>query len=127
MVLSDACFSGALFRGAGVELAARENVWYRRAIAQPSRWGISSGNLETVPDDSTFARKLITALHYPERSVFSASGRQRVRRPVDDDGAHGGRWSRHEAGAAAFGENVLGVGPSLLTGAYGEAFGRVSS
>jgi formylglycine-generating enzyme required for sulfatase activity len=73
LVVSDSCFSGALFRGGRVNLSAKENTWYRKAIAQPSRWGISSGDLETVPDQSVFARKFLQVLEYPKRSVFSAS------------------------------------------------------
>jgi uncharacterized caspase-like protein len=38
LVVSDSCFSGALFRGGQIDLAAKENAWYRRAIAAPSQW-----------------------------------------------------------------------------------------
>ena len=73
LVISDSCFSGALFRGGTPDLSAKENAWYRQAMAQPSRWGISSGDLETVPDQSVFARKVVAALKYPLKPVFSAS------------------------------------------------------
>jgi len=73
LVVSDSCFSGSLFRGGRVDLTAKENAWYRRAIAAPSRWCISSGDLETVPDESVFARKFLQALQYPQQTVFSAS------------------------------------------------------
>jgi formylglycine-generating enzyme required for sulfatase activity len=73
LVISDSCFSGALFRGGQPDLAAKENTWYRRALSQPSRWAISSGDLETVPDQSTFAQKFVQLLEYPRQSVFSAS------------------------------------------------------
>jgi hypothetical protein len=100
LVISDSCFSGSLFRGGRVDLAAKENAWYRNAIAQPSRWAIASGDLETVPDQSVFARKFAQALEYPKRAVFSASdlagwlkvevaqfsNRQPVFGPLDDPG-----------------------------------------
>jgi len=73
LVISDSCFSGALFRGGTPDLSAKENTWYRQAMAQPSRWGISSGDLETVPDESVFSRKVVAALRYPLQPVFSAS------------------------------------------------------
>jgi formylglycine-generating enzyme required for sulfatase activity len=73
LVVSDSCFSGSLFRGGAPDLSDKVNTWYRRAIAQPSRWGISSGDLELVPDESVFARQFLNALRYPLRPVFSAS------------------------------------------------------
>jgi hypothetical protein len=73
LVISDSCFSGSLFRGSTLDLSAKKNAWYRRAIAQPSRWAISSGDLETVPDSSIFARKVKDCLVYPKQDIFSAS------------------------------------------------------
>jgi hypothetical protein len=73
LVISDACFSGALFRGGATEISRRENVWYQQALSHPSRWGISSGDLETVPDKSVFTTKLLQLLRYPTQSVFSGS------------------------------------------------------
>jgi len=73
LVVSDSCFSGSLFRGGTPDLTTKANTWYRRAIAQPSRWAISSGDLEQVPDESAFARKFVSALRYPLEPVFSAS------------------------------------------------------
>ena len=100
LVVCDSCFSGALFRGGSVDLSAKENAWYRRAIASPSRWCITSGDLETVPDASVFARKFLQAMQYPQQAVFSASDlaswikkevasssdRQCVFGPLRDDG-----------------------------------------
>ena len=73
LVVSDSCFSGALMRGGRVDLTKKENLWYRRAISQPARWCVASGDLETVPDQSVFARKFVQALQYPRQDVFSAS------------------------------------------------------
>lgn len=73
LVVSDSCFAGSLFRGGTVDWGAKENAWYRRAVAAPSRWIMSSGDLETVPDESVFSTKFVQALRYPERAVFAAS------------------------------------------------------
>ena len=73
LVISDSCFSGSMMRGGRVELTAKENTWYKRAISQPSRWCVASGDLETVPDQSVFARKFLQTLQYPRQVVFSAS------------------------------------------------------
>ena len=98
LIISDSCFSGALFKAGRIELSRKENTWYRRAIQNPSRWGIASGDLETVPDQSVFATKLLQLLRYPQESVFSSSdlagwlkkevaehsGRQPVFGPLND-------------------------------------------
>ena len=73
LVLSDACFSGALLRGNGVDLSTKENTYYRTAIGQPTRWIITSGDLESVPDESVFSRKVVQVLQYPRQSVFAGS------------------------------------------------------
>ncbi|NQU41314.1 MAG: caspase family protein [Lentisphaerae bacterium] len=73
LVVSDSCFSGAMLRGGRVDIETRENTWYRRAISQPTRWCVASGDLETVPDQSIFAKKFLQALQYPRQTVFAAS------------------------------------------------------
>lgn len=73
LVVSDSCFSGSMMRGGRVDLNAKEYTWYRRALSQPTRWCVASGDLETVPDQSVFARKFLQALQYPRQAVFSAS------------------------------------------------------
>ena len=73
LVISDSCFGGALLRGGVVDLGAKENTWYQRAIGQPCRWCIASADIETTPDDSVFAAKFIETLQYPRQSVFSGS------------------------------------------------------
>jgi len=73
LIVSDTCFSGSLFRGGMVELAEKQNAWYRQAISQPSRWCIASGDMETVPDESIFAKKFLQVLEYPRQNIFSAS------------------------------------------------------
>jgi formylglycine-generating enzyme required for sulfatase activity len=73
LVLSDACFSGALFRGTTIDEKAKVPAYYRMALSQPVRWAITSGDLETVPDESVFSRKIVQALEYPRTNVFAAS------------------------------------------------------
>jgi formylglycine-generating enzyme required for sulfatase activity len=75
LVVSDSCFSGALFNkgDARTELGQRENAWLAKAIMQPTRYCITSGDLVTVPDESPFARKFVSILQYPRKRVFGAS------------------------------------------------------
>lgn len=71
LVVSDSCFSGTLLRGGKADLSGRDNTIYRKIIAQPSRWCLTSGDLESVPDESVFARKFLNLLEYPQQPVFS--------------------------------------------------------
>jgi hypothetical protein len=77
LVVSDSCYSGSLFRGAELSAAKPDLTWYRRAISRPSRYLITSGDMEPVLDSGTkhsiFAQSLINCMSYPEKSVFSAS------------------------------------------------------
>ncbi|MBL7077219.1 MAG: caspase family protein [Kiritimatiellae bacterium] len=73
LVVSDSCFSGAMLRGGRIDIETKQNTWYRRAISQPTRWCVASGDLETVPDQSIFAKKFLQTLQYPRQSVFAAS------------------------------------------------------
>lgn len=87
-VIADSCFSGSLFRGGSLSTPTPNDLnWYRRAMAKPSRYLLTSGDIEPVMDSglkhSIFARQVIDYLTYPERSVFAASDlgaavRQRV-------------------------------------------------
>lgn len=77
LVLSDACYSGSLFRG-DEALSSRGSLsWYERAIAKPSRYLITSGGLEPVLDSgaghSVFAQQIINYLSHGDRNVFSAN------------------------------------------------------
>ncbi len=77
LVLSDACYSGSLFRGDKPLSAARSRGWYERAISIPSRYLITSGGLEPVLDSGTehsvFAQQVLNYLNYSEPDVFSAN------------------------------------------------------
>ncbi len=75
LVVADTCFGGSLFRG--IELTDKSMHWYDRAIEVPSRYLITSGNLEPVLDSgirhSVFAQEVLNYLQYAEEDVFSAS------------------------------------------------------
>ena len=119
LVLSDACYSGSLFRG-DKPLTARNNQgWYERAIAKPSRYLITSGGLEPVLDSgaqhSVFAQQVLNYLNYSDPKVFSANDlgsalREKVSAltgqmvqmgPLPVSGHAGGEFVfvRHEAGS----------------------------
>lgn len=78
LVVSDACYSGSLFRGGGSPVVeGRDLTWYRRAADAPSRFLITSGDLEPVQDGdgrhSAFAQQILNTLAHPAGDVFSAS------------------------------------------------------
>jgi len=77
LVLSDACYSGSLFRGDEALSSRGSKSWYERAIAKPSRYLITSGGLEPVLDSgaghSVFAQQVINYLAYGDQNVFSAN------------------------------------------------------
>ncbi len=77
LVLADSCYSGSLFRGPDASPPDRRTHWYRRALKAPSRYLITSGNLEPVLDSgsghSIFARQVLNYLAHPEKDIFSAS------------------------------------------------------
>lgn len=75
LVIADTCYGGALFRGDPAQ--EKQLHWYKRAINAPSRYVITSGNLEPVLDSgirhSVFAQEIINFLQYVEKDVFAAS------------------------------------------------------
>ncbi len=77
LVLSDACYSGSLFRGDKPLSAHSSQGWYERAISKPSRYLITSGGLEPVLDSgaehSVFAQQVLNYLKYSDPKVFSAN------------------------------------------------------
>jgi len=73
LVVSDSCFSGALLRGDSEKMPSSPDLeWYRRVIARPSRFAITSGDLESVPDESVFCTKLLNNLRYADQEALSA-------------------------------------------------------
>lgn len=77
LVLSDACYSGSLFRGDEPLSARGGQAWYERAIAKPSRYLITSGGNEPVLDSgaghSVFAQEVLSYLTYSDKAIFSAN------------------------------------------------------
>ncbi|MDX9866528.1 MAG: caspase family protein [Kiritimatiellia bacterium] len=77
LVLSDACYSGALFRGDAPLASRASQAWYERAIAKPSRYLITSGGLEPVLDSgaghSVFAQQVLHYFRYGDKEIFSAN------------------------------------------------------
>jgi len=77
LVLADSCYGGSLFRGGTPPDWGRDKFWYQRALAKPSRFLISSGDVEPVMDGagqhSVFAQQVISFLRAPEKEVFSAT------------------------------------------------------
>ena len=77
LIIADACFAGSLFRGVDATTPNRQLQWYRRALNAPSRYLITSGDLEPVLDSgaghSIFCSTLLNYLQFPEKPVFSAS------------------------------------------------------
>jgi hypothetical protein len=77
LLISDACFSGGIFRTRGVEelrTAPREIILLYRS---PSRRAITSGNLSSVPDHSVFFEYLVKRLtenpekYLPSQQLFA--------------------------------------------------------
>ena len=77
LIIADACFGGSLFRGEKPSKPSGEVGWYVRALARPSRYLISSGDLEPVHDEgarhSVFAQMLLNYFQYQGKGYFSAS------------------------------------------------------
>ena len=69
LVIADACFSGTL-------LQKSRSMATKRYYAMPSRWVMTSGQIEVVPDGlpgyhSPFAKSLLTQLEYNPKSYLS--------------------------------------------------------
>ncbi len=77
LVLADACYSGALFRGDQPLSAHGNRNWYERAFAKRSRYLISSGGMEPVLDSgsghSVFAQQVLNYLGTGNLDIFSSN------------------------------------------------------
>ncbi len=76
LLITDACFSGSIFKTRSVELSAEENTLqvegFVKVYRLPSRKAMTSGTLTTVPDQSTFMRYLIRRLKENQKNYISA-------------------------------------------------------
>jgi hypothetical protein len=77
LVIADSCYGGSLFRGEVAPKSRGEVGWYYSALNKPSRYLITSGDLEPVYDEgarhSVFAQMLLNYLQYEDKGYFSAS------------------------------------------------------
>lgn len=75
LLIADTCYGGSLFRGANEPV--KSGSWYQRAMTVPSRYLITSGNLEPVLDSgirhSVFTQEILNYLQFNEHNIFSAS------------------------------------------------------
>ncbi len=62
LLISDACFSGGIFRNRGADSIKNANLEIQLLYKTPSRRAITSGSLSTVPDESVFFDYLIKKL-----------------------------------------------------------------
>ena len=61
-IIVDSCFSGDIFTASRGNVPAITSEYFKNAYSRVSRQVLTSGALETVPDDSPFARQLKLAL-----------------------------------------------------------------
>ncbi len=78
LVVSDSCYSGSLFRGPAAEESGELTVdSCIESLLQPSRYLITSGDYEPVPDagarHSAFAQSFINQLQYPDHDLMAAA------------------------------------------------------
>ena len=71
LLITDACFSGSIFRTREVTKSIDE-MGFAKIYRLPSRNAMTSGTLNTVPDESRFMEYLIKRLEDNERDYFLA-------------------------------------------------------
>lgn len=123
LVIADSCYAGSLFRG-GEAPADRATAWYARAIHQPSRYLVASGDLEPVLDSgfehSVFAEALLQYLRNPSSPMFPASDMAlAVREKVGALTGQTVRMGPLAVSAHGGGEFIFSTDPARL--AFGEA------
>lgn len=69
LLISDACFSGSIFKTREVTKSI-DDYGYYRLNKLPSRKAMTSGTLNTVPDESKFMKYLLKALAANEKEYF---------------------------------------------------------
>lgn len=76
LLITDACFSGSIFKTRSVNLEESENTLKDQGFVKvyklPSRKAMTSGTLQTVPDQSKFMKYLIQRLASNNKAYFSA-------------------------------------------------------
>ncbi|MFT4737484.1 MAG: hypothetical protein ACI8QD_000490 [Cyclobacteriaceae bacterium] len=71
LLISDACFSGSIFKSRAVTKSI-DDYGYYRLNKLPSRKAMTSGTLNSVPDDSKFMKYLIKALETNEKEYLQS-------------------------------------------------------
>jgi len=89
LLVSDSCYAGAALstRGATpdrVDLNQKEYAWYGLLSGKPSRYVMTSGNLEQVPDESVFAEQFTRQLESTNLVFTAAELAARLQKPVFD-------------------------------------------
>ena len=89
LLVSDSCYAGAALatRGATperVDITQKEYAWYGLLSGKPSRYVLTSGNLEQVPDESVFAEQFTRQLESTNLVFTAAELAGRLQKPVFD-------------------------------------------
>ncbi len=72
LVMADACFSGDLLNTSRSATPTVDSAYFKRALQLTSRQVLSSGASETVPDESEFARQLLSYLERNTEPMIDA-------------------------------------------------------
>ena len=73
LLISDACFSGGIFKTRGAEEIKKANRDIQLLYRMPSRRAITSGTLSTVPDNSVFFNYLLKYLKENQNKFMSST------------------------------------------------------
>lgn len=92
LLVSDSCYAGAFFtRGKLATDSIESASLYARQIVKPSRYIITSGDMEEVPDKSAFAQHFLNFLEDIDRPYIASAENiyYQIKRPVYvDTGTH---------------------------------------
>lgn len=85
LLISDACFSGSIFKNRSISLAGASDV-IKKKYQLPSRKAMTSGTLKTVPNKSVFIKYLLDRLEKNKEKYYSsASLFQAIEQPVGNN------------------------------------------
>jgi hypothetical protein len=73
LLISDACFSGSIFKTRSIEnTASLQSEGFAKVYRLPSRKAMTSGTLQTVPDESRFMQYIIQRLSENNKRYLTA-------------------------------------------------------
>ncbi len=85
LLVSDACFSGSIFKNRSINLAGASDV-IKKKYQLPSRKAMTSGTLKTVPNKSVFIKYLLDRLEKNKIKYLSTSALyQSIEQPVGNN------------------------------------------